>query len=116
MKKLLIVISVVLICSVLSVHVFALTIDDVDKPFIDKGSSVVKVDTAVKSVWSTVVVVVQALAVGAVVFAGLRYMFASADSKADIKKSMSILALGAILVFCATTVLRFIVSAGEEIL
>ena len=66
--------------------------------------------------WATVVVIAQILAIAAVVFAGLRYMFASADQKADIKKSMGTLAIGAVLVFCAATVLRFIQTSAEEVI
>ena len=43
-------------------------------------------------------------------------MFASADQKADIKKSMGTLAIGAVLVFCAATVLRFIQTAAGEVI
>ena len=65
--------------------------------------------------WSTVVTIVQILAVAAVVFAGLRYMFASADQKADIKKSMGTLAIGAVLVFGATTVIKFVSNAANQV-
>lgn len=43
-------------------------------------------------------------------------MFASADQKADIKKSMIILVLGAILVFGASTVAKFIMTATNEVI
>ena len=66
--------------------------------------------------WATVVTIVQILAVAAVVFAGLRYMFASADQKADIKKSMGTLAIGAVLVFGATTVIKFVSNATNQII
>ena len=62
------------------------------------------------------ITIVQILAVAAVVFAGVRYMFASADQKADIKKSMGILAIGAVLVFGATVVLSFIQNATNQVL
>ena len=54
--------------------------------------------------------------IAAVVFAGLRYMFASADQKADIKKSMGILAIGAVLVFGATLLIRLIGNTASNIL
>lgn len=80
------------------------------------GYIVNNVDKSVKTVWGTVVVIVQMLAIGAVIFAGLRYMYASADRRADIKKSLIILAIGSILVFATTTVVEFIVNVANETL
>ena len=42
-------------------------------------------------------------------------MFASADQKADIKKSMGILAVGAILVFGSTFILNLLMSVTKEV-
>lgn len=67
-------------------------------------------------VWASAITVVQALAIGCVVFAGLRYMYASADRKADIKKGTLYLAIGAIFVFATTTVMRFIFNFGNELI
>ena len=78
------------------------------------GSSNVK--TAAQKVWGTVATVVQILAVAAVVVAGVRYMFASADAKADIKKQTVILIVGAVLVFGATAILQFVDKATNDIL
>lgn len=72
-------------------------------------------DAAVGKAWNTVRLILQILAVAAVVFAGVRYMFASADQKADIKKSMGILAIGAALVFGATYIIDFIVKVTGQI-
>jgi len=74
------------------------------------------VGNVAKGVWSTVTTIVQILAVAAVVFAGIRYMFASADAKADIKKQTVILIVGAVLVFGATAILNFVSTATNEIL
>lgn len=79
------------------------------------GTSSPVVDGVVGNVWATVRTVVQVLAIAAVVFAGLRYMFASADTKADIKKQMGILALGALLVFAASTILGFVADIAPNI-
>lgn len=75
-----------------------------------------KVQKVTGNVWATVRVIVQILAVAAVVFAGLRYMFTSADGRADIKKDMLYLVIGAVLVFGATTVINFVVDATNEII
>lgn len=78
--------------------------------------SVNKVNKITGNVWATIRVIVQILAVAAVVFAGLRYMFSSADGRADIKKDMLYLVIGAVLVFGATTVISFVVNASNEII
>lgn len=70
----------------------------------------------VDRVWATAITVVQVLAVGCVVFAGLRYMYASADRKADIKKGMMYLAIGAVFVFATTTVMKFVYNVGNSIM
>lgn len=78
------------------------------------GSSAVS--TAAQKVWGTVTTIVQILAVAAVVFAGVRYMFASADAKADIKKQTVILIVGAVLVFGATAILKFVQTTTNQII
>lgn len=71
--------------------------------------------SAINRVWGIVLTILQVASVAAVVFAGVKYMFASADQKADIKKSLGILALGAVLVFGATTVIQFLTTTFTEI-
>lgn len=79
------------------------------------GNGIGDVDSAVTRIWSTVLTILQILAVAAIVVAGVRYMFASADEKADIKKGLGMLVVGAILVFAASTVVQFIVSAAGQV-
>ena len=114
MKKLLKILPVVMIVCMVVTSVFAINVPTGDLTGGHTGAT--NVTTAARGVWATVVTIVQILAVGAVVFAGLRYMFASADQKADIKKSMGILAIGAILVFGATLVLKFVSEAAGSVL
>ncbi len=77
--------------------------------------SIGTVDTAVQKVWGTVLTVLQVLAIAAIVFAGVKYMFASAEGKADIKNGMIGLVIGAILVFGASAVIKVIIKASNEI-
>lgn len=72
-------------------------------------------NTAVQKMWASVLLILQILAVAAIVFAGVRYMFASADEKADIKKQMIILVIGAVLVFAASTIISIIVNVTNDI-
>ena len=74
-----------------------------------------KIEGKVKDVWATVVTVVQVLAVACVVFAGLRYMFASANQKADIKQGLMYLAIGAIFVFGAITIIDIVTKTFGEV-
>lgn len=69
----------------------------------------------VNRAWSIILTILRVAAIGAVIFAGVRYMFASADQKADIKKSLGTLAVGAILVFGATFVIDFIIKLTKDI-
>lgn len=71
----------------------------------DTGTNTI---STISRVWGVILTVLQVAAIAAVVFAGVRYMFASADSKADIKKQMIWLVVGAILVFGASTVIGFL--------
>jgi type IV secretory pathway VirB2 component (pilin) len=103
MKKLLKVLPVMFVLSLVLTNVFALA--NVTMP---AGNASNTVNVLTGNIWATVSVVIYVLAIAAIVIAGLRYMFASADQKADIKKSTGILIIGAILVFGATLVLNLV--------
>ncbi len=75
----------------------------------------VQTQTLVGNVWSILKLILQIAAIGALVFAGVRYMFSSADQKADIKKSMGILAVGAVLVFGASIVVEMLVNIMRDL-
>jgi len=111
-KKILTVFVVVLMVTLVCTPVFA----DISTNFPASSGSISKIDTSVKKIWGTVMTIVQILAFAAVVFAGLRYMFAAADQKADIKKGLGMLTIGAILVFAASTVVKFVVGAADQII
>lgn len=106
MKKLMKIIPVVLVMCLVLTNVFAVTVPD--SSTVQGGSASTQVTNAAKDIWATIANIVQILSIAAVVFAGVRYMFASADQKADIKKSMGVLAIGGILVFGATYVLQIL--------
>ncbi len=80
-----------------------------------EGNGIGTVNTAVSKVWSTVLTILQILAVAAIVFAGVKYMFASAEGKADIKNGMIGLVVGAILVFGASAIVKMILNASKEV-
>lgn len=115
MKKLLKILPVVMIVCFAFTSAFAIPVGTVSNA-IEGGNAATTVTSAAQNVWQTVVTIVQILAVAAIVFAGLRYMFASADQKADIKKSMGILAIGAALVFGATLLINLVFNATNAII
>lgn len=71
--------------------------------------------TQIERIWGSVVIIVQMISLGCVIFAGIRYMFASADQRADIKKGLIYIVIGSILVFSVVTITDFIVNAFDEI-
>ncbi len=82
----------------------------------NKGTANTEITDAAGIMWSTVLSIVQILAFAAIIFAGIRYMFASADAKADIKKQTVILVIGAAIVFAAGPLVQFISDVANDIL
>ena len=70
---------------------------------------------AVNNIWGSLKLILQIVSVSMVIASGIRYMFASADQKADIKKSLGILVIGCILVFGTTIVIDFIIDVSKEV-
>ena len=115
MKRLLVIFCVVAIITVNFVSIYAITSDPkIEKP--SGGTVSNDFEKKTRNIWATVTVLVQIISVATVVFAGLRYMFASADQKADIKKGLIYLTIGAVLVFSATTIIKAVGSAATKVL
>ena len=88
MKKITVLLLVLLLILPFFINTtFAVTSDF--KPS-DPGQGTVdgKIQNKTQYVWATVVTIVQIASVAAVVFAGLRYLFSSADQRADIKQGL----------------------------
>ena len=117
-KILLAIIPVVLVLLVVSTNVFAVSdmfnMDSLNNA-VSGGSASTNATNAVQGVWKTVLLIVQILAVAAIVIAGVRYMFASADAKADIKKQTITLVVGAVLVFGASGIITMITSISNDL-
>lgn len=111
MKKFMLKIMPVLLVAVLILTgcVFA----KVEEP---TGTTDPSVKTFTGNIFQTVKTVVQVLAIAAVIFAGVRYMFASADGKADIKQQTIILIVGAILVFAAVPILNLVQNISNNLI
>lgn len=73
-------------------------------------------NTLVNNVWATVAAVVQVLCIAGIVFIGLRYMFADAVKKADIKNQAVMVVLGLMLTLSAIPILNFVINVGKGFL
>lgn len=69
----------------------------------------------ISRVFGILIVVLQVAAVSGVIFAGVRYMYASADQKADLKKSLIHLVIGMAIVFAASTVVGIVTGIFQDI-
>lgn len=102
----------------LLVVIFNFTFVYADKP--EKPGEVTvnnnKAIETVQKIWGTAKTIVQVLAVAAIVFAGVRYMYSSADGKADIKNQTVMLVLGAVLVFGAVEIASLIYDVADKTL
>lgn len=81
-----------------------------------KEAGISKIDTSIQKVWGTVVLVLQLASVFAFISAGVKYMFASADQRAEIKNSVLFLIIGSVFVFASSTIIGFVVKAASDIL
>lgn len=72
--------------------------------------------TPFDNIWATAIIVLQVASVAAVVISGVRYMFASSDQKADIKKGLTYIVIGAVLVFGATTIIGVVTGTFNQLL
>ncbi len=110
MKKIIFaIIIIVLVFSICNLYIYAAN-------FPSGGTENVKVKTATEKIWGSVVTIAQMLSFLAIIMAGLRYMLASSEGRAEIKKSISILILGAIIVFATSTVVQFVTGIANDIL
>ena len=73
-------------------------------------------DTISGKIIGTINTVVKYAAFGGILYMGLRYMFASAEGKSQIKTNMGGAILGIIFVFMASNVVDFIIDIGESVL
>ena len=106
----------IMICLMMAVMLVTANVYAANAAFPNESGSVGRLETVVGNTWQTASTVIQVLAVACVVFAGVRYMFASAEKRADIKRGLSFLIIGSVFIFAAATVARFIVSAGNYVI
>ncbi len=124
MKKTLVILAMILIltCTVQPV-VFASRIVNktIGNPTVGIGSRPVvftpnRIGKTTEKAFGTFIELAKYAAFAILIFAGVRYMFASADARADIKKQTAILFIGAAIVFAAQPFIELIVNVVEDIL
>lgn len=116
-KTICFVIPVVLVLLIVSNNVFAFDKMNVNtiNGALDGATPSASAQKSILKVWGTVLLILQILSVAAIVIAGIRYMFASADGKADIKKQTIGLMVGAVLVFGASSVIGLITNITNDV-
>ena len=112
MKKFMLRVMPIVLVALVMLSGWTYAIDPVEPP---KGNEIKGLTGVASDFWTTFASIVQILAVVAVVIAGVRYMFASADTKADIKQQTIILVVGAVLVFAAVPILQFVQKIANDI-
>ena len=90
--------------------------EKVDTSITSGGDVVDGVEDTLGRVYGSLALIFQMLAVGAMIFTGIRFMFASADTRADIKGQTIILLLGAVIVFGAVEIIKSVAKIGNEAL
>ena len=73
-------------------------------------------DTISNNILGSIAVIVNFASLLGIVIIGIKYMLASADGKADIKKSMTGVIVGLAFAFCAGSILSLIVGIGDSII
>lgn len=86
-----------------------------DKSLLATATVDTKIENVTIRMTSTILTILQMAAVAGIVICGIRYMFTSADQKADIKRSMIYLVIGCVIVFATSTVVQFVIKAFGQI-
>lgn len=73
-------------------------------------------DVIISRIGSTILLVLQVVAVCGVVFTGVKYMYAASNDKAKIKETLIWLIIGTILVFSAPAVIDFIINISNNVI
>ena len=71
-------------------------------------STINELKTPVDNIAGTIILILQVVTISAIIFTGIRYMFAGPDSKTEIKKTLPFLIAGIVIVFAGPTVIKFI--------
>ena len=107
-KKSIKIISIILIAVIVLFTIANATCMAVTIPEPDDNASVGGVSSVVTTILGIIKWAGAAIAVGMLMFIGIKYVTASPDGKAEIKKTAIIYVLGAVLIFSASAILGII--------
>lgn len=74
------------------------------------------ISTTAERIVGTIATILQVLAVCGIVALGVKYMFAGASDKANIKQTLIYAVIGLILVFSASAVVKMVMKMGNDLL
>lgn len=118
MKKVLAIFAIIVMFSLVfnTVSVFAFG-DGFNQSNISQNNSNSNIDALknpVKRLANTIFLILQIASVAGVLVVGVKYMYTSAEQKAEYKKGLVMVVIGLVLVFGASTVASFVVSSFED--
>ncbi len=90
--------------------------DGFNKGNIANGTANTKIKRSAQRIWGSFTLIAQILSFAGIIILGIRYMYMSADQRADVKKTFVYLIIGMILVFGASTVVQFVTNASTTVL
>lgn len=91
------------------------TVDTVTPPTGTKTVDMAKFEKAASNIWGVVRTVLQVAAFTSFIWVGIKYMFASADQKGELKKSFSVVTIGALITFGSTIIVQIILKVFTDI-
>lgn len=103
-----IILLAVMLLGVLATPVLAVS---VDLPEVEPKSPGDKADGLAQTILNTLMWVGIMISVGMLIFLGIKYVTASPDGKADLKKQLGVYVLGFVLIVAATTIVGVLANA-----
>lgn len=73
------------------------------------------INAPVLKIWNTITLIVGIVSFAIIIFSGIKYMYSSADDKADMKKSMMNLIIGASLTFGFSIIINIVVKIVTQL-
>lgn len=74
------------------------------------------ISTTFSQIFTFLVIVAKLVCVAVIAYNGVKYIFAGADAKAQLKQKMPMMLIGVVLVFCTITFLEFVSTAIQQAL
>lgn len=78
------------------------------------GSAPDNVLNPIKNVYSTILLLFQIAGMAGIVYNGVKYMYAGAEDKAQIKKTLIWIVVGTIFVFAAPSIISLVTNAANQ--